>query len=157
MGGVQHGIFGTGAKFEKIKQRSGRAAAERTDNGTIMKTTPEELVRLAPRLLPYLGRPNPDWPEIVDAADWLRHDLKISTPLWGDACQILGRNMAAIAVAVVSAKPENHFRGSPAGYFHGMVNKARSGELRLDKTIWGMRGASNAGANARPPDMGRRR
>jgi replication initiation protein RepC len=157
VGGVQHGILGTGAKFEKIKQRSGRAAAERTDNGTIMKTTPEELVRLAPRLLPYLGRPNPDWPEIVDAADWLRHDLKISTPLWGDACQILGRNMAAIAVAVVSAKPENHFRGSPAGYFHGMVNKARSGELRLDKTIWGMRGASNAGANARPPDMGRRR
>jgi replication initiation protein RepC len=154
---VQHGILGTGAKFKKIKQRSGRAAAERTDNGTIMKTTPEELVRLAPRLLPYLGRPNPDWPEIVDAADWLRHDLKISTPLWGDACQILGRNMAAIAVAVVSAKPENHFRGSPAGYFHGMVNKARSGELRLDKTIWGMRGASNAGASARPPDMGRRR
>jgi len=157
VGANQHEVSGAGASFEKIKHRTGRATAERTDNGTIMKTTPEELVRLAPRLQLYLGRPNPDWPEIVDAADWLRHDLKISTPLWGDACQILGRNMAAIAVAVVSAKPGNHFRGSPAGYFHGMVNKAKSGELRLDKTIWGMRGASNPGRNSRPSDIGRRR
>ena len=154
---AQHEVSGVGAGFEKIKHRSGRSAAERTDNGTIMKTTPEELVRLAPRLRPYLGRPNPDWPEIVDAADWLRHDLKISTPLWGDACNVLGRNMAAIAVAVVSAKPENHFRGSPAGYFHGMVNKARSGELRLDKTIWGMRGVSNSSANSHSSETGRRR
>jgi hypothetical protein len=35
---------------------------------------PEELVRLAPKLRPYL-RPDPTWPDIVDAADWLRHNL----------------------------------------------------------------------------------
>jgi len=48
---------------------------------------------------------------------------------------------AAIAVAIVSAKPPAHFRGSPGGYFHGMVSKAKAGELHLARTIWGMRGS----------------
>jgi replication initiation protein RepC len=155
VGASQYRNSGFEPGVEKFKQGKGRAAAERTDNGTIMKTTPDELVRLAPRLIPYLARLSPDWPEIVDAADFLRYDLKISTPLWGDACQILGRNMAAIAVAIVSSKPEDHFRTTPAGYFHGMISRAKMGELRLDKTIWGMRGASNPGTS-RPSSEKRR-
>jgi replication initiation protein RepC len=39
----------------------------------------------------------------VDAADWLRHDLDVSKPLWGEACLTMGREQAAIALAVVSA------------------------------------------------------
>ncbi len=48
-------------------------------------------MRLAPRLKPYLHRPDPSWPGIVDAADWLRHDLDVSKPLWGEACLAMGR------------------------------------------------------------------
>ena len=57
-------------------------------------------MRLAPRLKAYLRRPNPTWPEIIDAADWLRHDLDVSKPLWGDACLTTGRDLAAVALAV---------------------------------------------------------
>ena len=39
---------------------------------------PDELVRLAPKLRSYLERSNPTWPDLVDAADWLRHELGIS-------------------------------------------------------------------------------
>ena len=39
----------------------------------------------------------------------------------------MGREEAAIAVAIVSAKPAGHFRSSPGGYFHGMVAKAKAG------------------------------
>jgi replication initiation protein RepC len=53
----------------------------------------------------------------------------------------MGREQAAIAVAIVSAKPPDHFRSTPGGYFHGMVAKAKTGELNLARTIWGLRGS----------------
>jgi hypothetical protein len=56
---------------------------------------PDELVKLTPKLKPYLRRPNPAWPDIVDAADWLRHDLGVSKSLWGDACVAMGRELWA--------------------------------------------------------------
>jgi len=123
----------------KIKQPAKAERRERTDNGSVMKMTPDDLVRLAPRLRPYLAKGDPSWPEIVDAADWLRHDLGVSKPLWGEACLAMGREQAAIALAIVSTKPPEHFRSTPGGYFRGMVVKAKAGELHLSRTIWGMR------------------
>jgi len=116
----------------------------RTD-GTVLRLSTDELVQLAPRLRAYLATPVPTWPEVVNAADWLRGDLGVSKPLWGEACLALGREQAAIAVAIVSAKPAGHFRSSPGGYFHGMVTKAKTGELNLARTIWGLR------TRAKPP------
>ena len=114
----------------------------RTDSGTVMKLSTDELTRLAPRLRPYLRSSAPTWPEIVAAADWLRQDLGVSKSLWGDACLAMGREEAAIALAIVSAKPAEHFRTTPGGYFHGMVAKARAGELNLGRTIWALRDAA---------------
>ena len=120
---------------------------EPAEKGRVLKLHPDELVRLAPRLKPYLHRPSPTWPELVDAADWLRHDLDVSKPLWGEACLAMGREQAAIALAVVSTKDPAHFRTTPGGYFHGMVAKAKAGELNLDRTLWAMRRA----AEPKPP------
>jgi replication initiation protein RepC len=100
---------------------------------------PDELVKLTPKLKPYLRRPNLTWPDIVDAADWLRHDLRVSKSLWDNACLAMGRALAALALAIVSSKEAEHFRTSPGGYFHGMVAKARAGELHLERTVWAMR------------------
>jgi hypothetical protein len=58
----------------------------RPEKGSVHGIRPDELIKLAPRLKPYLRRPNPTWSEIIDAADWLRHDLDVSKPLWGEAC-----------------------------------------------------------------------
>jgi replication initiation protein RepC len=91
---------------------------------------------------PYLRRSSPTWPEIVDAADWLRHDLDVSRPLWGEACLAMGREQAAIALAVVSTKRAGHFRTTAGGYFHRMVAKAKAGALNLDRTLWAMRRAA---------------
>ena len=121
------------------------AAAEfqkKPDKGMVHGIRPDELVRLAPRLRPYVRRPNPTWPEIIDAADWLRHDLDVSKPLWGDACLTMGRDLAAVALAIVSTKQPEHFRTTPGGYFHGMVAKAKAGELHLERTVWALRRAS---------------
>jgi replication initiation protein RepC len=133
---------------------------EPPERGRVLKLHPEELVRLAPRLKPYLRRPDPTWPEIVDAADWLRHELDVSKPLWGEACIAMGREQAAVAIAIVSIKDPAHFRTTPGGYFHGMVAKAKAGELNLDRTLWAMRRAgepkprpkaAREGSLSRPP------
>jgi replication initiation protein RepC len=116
--------------------------AHRPGKSTVDGIRPEELTRLAPRLTPFLTRPNPNWPEVVDAADWLRHHLGVSKPLWDDACLTMGRHLAAVALAIVSTKAPEHFRTSPGGYFHGMVQKAKSGELHLERTVWALRRAA---------------
>jgi replication initiation protein RepC len=114
----------------------------RPEKGTVHGVRPDELVRLAPRLRSYLRRPNPTWPEIIDAADWLRHDLDVSKSLWGDACVTMGRDLAVVALAIVSTKDPEHFRTTPGGYFHGMVQKAKAGELHLERTVWALRRAA---------------
>ena len=108
----------------------------------MLKLHPDELVRLAPRLRLYLRRPDPTWPDVVDAADWLRHDLDVTKPLWGEACLAMGREQAAIALTVVSTKDPTHFRTTAGGYFQGMVAKAKAGALNLDRTLWAMRRAN---------------
>jgi replication initiation protein RepC len=99
-------------------------------------------VGLAPKLKPYLREPQPTWSDIINAADWLRHDLGVSKSLWGDACLTMGRDLAAVALAIVSTKDPGHFRTSPGGYFYGMVDKAKAGELHLDRSVWALRRAA---------------
>jgi replication initiation protein RepC len=74
------------------------------EKGLVHGIRPDELVRLTPKLKPYLRRSTPTWPDLVDAADWLRHDLGVSKHLWGDACLTMGRELAAVALAIVSTK-----------------------------------------------------
>jgi replication initiation protein RepC len=120
---------------EEGKAGAGQGRPVRTDSGTVMRLSTDELVFLAPRLRSYLKTPTPAWPEIVNAADYLRGELGVSKSLWGEACIAMGREQAAIAIAIVSAKPAEHFRSTPGGYFHGMVAKAKTGELNLGRTI----------------------
>jgi replication initiation protein RepC len=111
----------------------------------VLRLSSAELTMLAPRLQPYLASPHPAWPEVVDAADWLRGELGVSQSLWGEACLAMGREQAAIAIGIVSAKPAGHFRSTPGGYFHGMVAKAKAGELNLARTLWGLRQTTASG------------
>jgi replication initiation protein RepC len=138
----------SGAGGTVSSQSQAPVSRKRPEKGMVHGITPNELARLAPRLKPYLRRTEPSWPEIIDAADYLRHDLDISKPLWGEACVTMGRELAAVALAIVSTKNPEHFRTSPGGYFHGMVAKARTGELHLDRTVWALRLASQ-------PEQGR--
>jgi len=148
------GCSGTGEGPQLQSQTP--AQQKRPEKGMVHGIAPDELVRLAPKLKPYLRRPNPTWPEIIDAADWLRNDLDVSKPLWGDACLAMGRELAAVALAIVSTKEPEHFRTSPGGYFHGMVAKARAGDLHLERTVWALRRASQPEQAGRGGDRAHR-
>ncbi len=136
---------------EAVAQPPAPTRREPPEKGRVLKLQPDELVRLAPRLKVYLRRSDPTWPELVDAASFLRSDLDVSKSLWGEACLAMGREQAAIAIAIVSTKDPEHFRTTAGGYFRGMVMKAKQGDLNLDRTLWGMRRAGDAApARSRP-------
>lgn len=110
---------------------------------------PGELLELAPRLAEHVTQQFPDWSDVVDAAgERLRHDLGVSQPLWGEACRVLGRQMAAVTLAVVSTKPREHFARGAGGYFAAMVKRAQTGELHLDRSLWKLRRERWAGVPA---------
>jgi replication initiation protein RepC len=100
--------------------------------------TPHGLVELAPRLSPYMPARSDarDWPAIVEAALWLSSEMGINRTLWARACQVMGREYAAVALALVSTRPAGHFTSSPGGYYGGMVKKFERGELCLSRTLW---------------------
>jgi replication initiation protein RepC len=139
MAGCSHGRTQAAAARGPREPDKANCLHDVRQEGKVLNLTPQQLTRLAPKLRLYLPQTTATWPDIVNAADWLRGDLGISKSLWGDACLTLGRMHTAVAVALVSAKREGHFRTSPGAYFCGMVRRARTGELNLDKTIWGLR------------------
>jgi replication initiation protein RepC len=131
-----------GEVIEEIVSPVPPTRPEPPETGRVLKLAPDELVKLAPQLKSWLRSPDPTWPDVVDAATFLRADLGVSKSLWGEACLIMGREKAAVAIAIVATKDPAHFRTSPGGYFHGMVIKAKAGQLNLDRTLWGMRKAN---------------
>jgi replication initiation protein RepC len=114
-----------------VRRSEGIASVVRLAGDRRAAAAPEVISGQAARLPALMTAPTPTWPAVVDAADWLRGELGVSKSPWGEACLAMGREEAAI----VSAKPAGHFRSSPGGYFHGMVAKAKAGELNLARTI----------------------
>jgi replication initiation protein RepC len=108
-----------------------------------LRITPAQLLELAPALAPYMpARVNDHtWPAIIEAALWLSGGMGINRTLWGRACQVMGREYAAVALALVSTKPAGHFTSGPGGYFAGMMRKFEKGELHLDRTLWKLKDA----------------
>jgi replication initiation protein RepC len=102
--------------------------------------TPATLVELVPRLAPYMpARTNDkDWPAIVEAALFLSGEMGINRTLWSRACDVMGREYAAVAMAVVSTRPAEHFTSGPGGYFAGMLRKFEKNpqDLCLSRTLW---------------------
>jgi replication initiation protein RepC len=106
-----------------------------------LRLTPAQLIELAPRLTRYVETALTalTWPDVVNGTEWLAGELGVSRTLWGHACEVMGRNLAAVALAFVTTRPEGHFTSGPAGYFAGMVKKAEKGDLHLDRTLWKLR------------------
>jgi replication initiation protein RepC len=102
---------------------------------------PAQLVELAPRLQRYVTGDRIGWSEIVTAAEWLAGELGVSVTLWRHACLIMGRERAAVALALVSAKDQGHFARSSGAYFAGMVKKHEAGGLNLAGSLWALREA----------------
>lgn len=92
-----------------------------------------------PRLREYLPE-DATWADLVEAAYRLRRDYGVSQASWGEACAVLGRNGAALCLLLTdqgASRSEKPVR-APAAYFRGLIHRARAGELRLHKSVFGL-------------------
>jgi len=105
-----------------------------------LQITPATLVEVAPRLAPYMPPRTNDksWPAIVDAALFLAGEMGINRTLWARACDVMGREYAAVALAIVSTRSAEHFTSGPGGYFAGMLRKFEKNpqDLCLSRSLW---------------------
>jgi replication initiation protein RepC len=87
---------------------------------------------------------DPGWGDLVEAAYRLRSELGVSQQSWGEACGVLGRSGAAVAILVTdrAALRDDNPARAPAAYFRGLVRRAERGELRLHSTLFGLLGRS---------------
>lgn len=100
--------------------------------------TPQLMLKIAPDFRDLVTSPSPSWTELTDAADVVRSHLGISQHAWGQACIVLGRIEATSAIAAISAKNRAGLVRSPGGLLRHMVDAHLKGELRLDRTLFGL-------------------
>ncbi len=80
------------------------------------------------------------WDDLIEAAHALLPVLKINKTVWWDACGTLGRSGAAICVMIIDQKsqdPDDPVR-NPGGYMRQMVARAKTGELNLQGSVFGL-------------------
>ncbi len=80
------------------------------------------------------------WADLVEAANALLPTLGINRTAWWDACDVLGREGAAICIMIIDQKaqdPENPVR-NPGGYLRKMVARAKTGDLNLQGSVFGL-------------------
>ena len=120
-----------GAKQEGI--REGTVSALR---GFIV--TPEFILQIAPQFRDWVQSGRPKWVELEEAATFVRSDLGISLHAWGQACVVLGRIEAVSVLAAIAARQAVGKVRSAGGLLRRMVDLHMAGELRLDRTLFGL-------------------
>jgi hypothetical protein len=114
-------ILATGLQHITVKQAL-NAASERFKNHIPIETRPL------------------NWNDMVEAAARLKPELYISQKSWGEACLTLGRAGAAVCLLLTDQamlREDDPVR-KPGAYFRAMINRARSGELHLSNSVFGI-------------------
>lgn len=103
-----------------------------------MLITCRALLSLCPNFAEHVWVPDqPNWHQVLLAVEHIiRPHLKVPLSTWMSACRHLGRERAAIAIAIVFEKHEAGLIKSPGAYLNGLVSRAKSGDLRLSRSLF---------------------
>ncbi len=108
------------------------------------KWTPRAIVACFPSLGMYVGGTSegdiPSWRMVDAAASRLARDLGINATCWQRALGEMGREQRCVAELLGAGRIST----TAGQYFGGMLKRARSGELHLDRSVWGFRRKSQA-------------
>ena len=99
-----------------------------------------------PAMRAWLPARHISWDDLVDAAAAHAAKLGISQDAWGEACQTLGRQVAAIALIVIAVKHDRALIAQPGGYLRAMTGRAATGELHLTRSVYGLLKAGQTAA-----------
>ena len=82
------------------------------------------------------------WHQLVAAADTLRGMMGISGDAWHTACQIMGRETAAIVIACMLQRM-SHIN-SPGGYLRSLTAKTEAGKFSPGPMVMALLNTNNA-------------
>jgi replication initiation protein RepC len=102
------------------------------DLGTVMQACPG-FTQMAHDLGGYIE----NWNEMHRVAGQVRPMIGVSEHAWAVAQELLGPQAAAATMALIFEKFSDGEIASPGGYLRGMVEKARAGELHLERSFYG--------------------
>lgn len=102
------------------------------DVPTLMQACPH-FAEMARSLCGYLK----DWNDVHRASGKLRVVAGISEDAWNIAQRTFGPEVAAAVIALIYDKHATGEVIAPGGYLRGMVEKARAGELHLERSFYG--------------------
>ena len=111
--------------------------------------TPRAIIACLPSLGMYVGGTSegdiPSWRMVDAAASRLARDLGVNATCWQRALGEMGPEQRCVAIALVAELLGAGRISTTAGqYFGGMLKRARSGELHLERSVWGFRRKSQA-------------
>ncbi len=100
--------------------------------------TPGFILAVAPIFRDWTSSARAGWGELDQAAFHVRSALGISLQAWGQARIVLGQEEAITALAAICARHAAGKVRSPCGLLRRMVELHQAGELRLDRTLFGL-------------------
>ncbi|RDJ02012.1 plasmid replication protein RepC [Rhizobium grahamii] len=96
-----------------------------------------DVLRAAPSLTDFGCAPR-NWSDLVQVAPFLCRLVGITELVHCSAINQMGRQQAAVAVAITVEKTNRLEVKSPNGYLRGMTKRAAAGELRLSRSVFGL-------------------
>ena len=137
------------AKPQSLSEESSNEIAAQNDKEVILAscglqhiTLNHALSAASERMQAYLPieKKAITWQDYIDAAYRLKGALGISQAAWANACMILGRSGAALCVMLTDQANQREVNPAekPAAYFNGMIERAKSGTLKLHNSIFGL-------------------
>jgi replication initiation protein RepC len=103
-----------------------------------VRTSPQELAEL----VPVLGRQITGvvtWENLIGVCTGWAQQHGISPALLKQLLRAIGWQPTYIAIAILAAKKSGHFDVSAGAYLTGMLKRAKSGELNLRNSLFGLR------------------
>ncbi len=127
----------------QVARQQGRVGSTRASEvqpsalrGFVM--TPGFILAVAPIFRDWTSSARAGWDELDQAAFHVRSALGISPQAWGQARVMLGQEEAITALAAICARHAAGKVRSPGGLLRRMVELHQQGELRLDRTLFGL-------------------
>ena len=113
---------------------------------------PRTLIALCPPIRDHLPTSQPDIAACIDAGGELATAIGITQPVWAEACVVLGRYRAAIAISVLATRmAEGVTILAPAAYILAECRREERGEFHLARSIqrlrylWSQRATEHSG------------
>ena len=108
----------------------------------------EDVWRATPSLAEYGYQPPRSWADLDRIAPKLCRIAGVSEDARQRAVDRMGQQAAAVAIALTFEKYTRAEISSPGGYLRAMTDRAASGELHLNRSVFGLAARNSMEARA---------